>query len=68
MDKSIYVLAALLSGFGTSVWNTFSKKISDVYSALQLNFIDTILTFAVTLSISLIIREQWVAPDSLLYG
>jgi drug/metabolite transporter (DMT)-like permease len=63
MDKSIYVLAALLSGFGTSVWNTFSKKISDVYSALQLNFIDTILTFAVTLSISLIIREQWVAPE-----
>lgn len=63
MDKSVYVLAALLSGFGTSVWNTFSKKISDDYSALQLNLVDTVLTFAATLSLSLILKESWVAPE-----
>lgn len=58
-DKSIYVLYALISGFGTAVWNVFSKKISGNYSALQLNFADTLISCLISFAISFFIKEAW---------
>ena len=41
--SGLYIILAGLSGMATGIWNTFSKKVSDKYSALQLNFVDLFL-------------------------
>lgn len=61
-EKIWYIVAALVSGLGVAVWNTFSKKISHLYPALQLNFLDNLIFFLMAFFISLFIREQWVLP------
>lgn len=59
----LYASLALLGGFGVSVWNTFSKKVSHSYSALQLNFLDTFNFILIEFFISLALREKWVKPE-----
>jgi len=61
--KSLYIFLALISGLGTAIWNTFSKKISRRYSALQLNFIDVFLVFIITFLFSLFVKEHWILPN-----
>ena len=63
LSLPIYMLAALISGFGTSVWNTFSKKISRDYSATQLNMSDNLFSLPIVLVVSLILKETWVLPS-----
>jgi len=63
IKSPIYDLFAFISGFGTSTWNTFSKKISGKYSVLQLNFLDFFISFVINIVISLAIREHWVMPS-----
>jgi drug/metabolite transporter (DMT)-like permease len=62
-EHLIYALYAFLGGIGNAVWCTFSKKVSDKYSSLQLNFLDTINFIIIPFSLSIIIREKWVAPQ-----
>ena len=62
-NKSIYILIALSSGLVASVWDIFSKKISHIYSATQLNFIDFGLFFVFTFIISITLKETWVMPE-----
>lgn len=56
----VYALLALFSGFSGSIWNTLPKKISHGYSATTLTFLDNAIGAAITLVVSLLIREQWV--------
>jgi drug/metabolite transporter (DMT)-like permease len=53
---------AFIAGVGTGTWNTFSKKISGRYSDIQLNFTDFSFSCVFMLALSLLFREQWVAP------
>jgi len=62
-EGAFYMLLAALSGCATAIWNTFSKKISDKYSALQTNFIDFVLVLLFTLICSVLRRELWVTPE-----
>lgn len=59
----LYATFALGGGFGVSVWNTFSKKVSHKYSALQLNFLDTLNFIAMEFIISIALQEKWVKPE-----
>lgn len=59
----LYATFALSGGFGVSVWNTFSKKVSGSYSALQLNFLDTLNFVIIEFCLSIILREKWVKPE-----
>ena len=59
----LYVFAAVISGIAYSVWSVFSKKVSDSYDPLQLNFVDFFLSFAFMTIISLLLRENWVMPE-----
>lgn len=62
LNKAIYIFAAIIAGLGSATWNTFSKKISGNYSALQLNFMDFLLSFIICFVISFFLKEQWVYP------
>jgi drug/metabolite transporter (DMT)-like permease len=57
-----YLWLAFGSGLGAGLWNTLSKKVSDSYSALQLNGLDFLITGLVTLLISLGFQEAWSWP------
>ena len=61
-DKFWYLVAALVSGIGASIWNTFSKKISHIYSAVQINFLDNLMFFLIALFLSLLLGEKWTYP------
>jgi drug/metabolite transporter (DMT)-like permease len=61
--KMLYSTIAFISGFGTAVWNTFSKKVSHAYSATELNFLDTLCFMGIMLIVSLLTNEKWVAPQ-----
>jgi len=61
-DLILFAGAAALSGVCTSLWNTMSKKVAK-YPPTQLNFLDFIISFIVVFFISLIAKEQWVAPQ-----
>lgn len=63
IEKSLYILAALSSGFGSAIWSVFSKKVSHTYSALQLNFLDFLLFFIMTFSLSVFLKEKWSMPS-----
>lgn len=58
-----YVVWALLGGVGAGVWNTFSKKVSDNYSATQLNGLDFAIFTLIMGSISLFQGETWSLPN-----
>lgn len=58
-----YLSLAFISGILASLWNTFAKKISEVYSATQLNFIDNLLFLIISLVLSLLLRERWVMVE-----
>jgi drug/metabolite transporter (DMT)-like permease len=58
----LYMGMAFIAGVGTGTWYTFSKKISGRYSDVQLNFTDFSFSCIFMLVLSLIFREQWVAP------
>jgi drug/metabolite transporter (DMT)-like permease len=58
----IYMGMALFGGLATAVWNTFSKKVSDKYAALQLNFLDFAISGVILAGLSLFMREPWTAP------
>lgn len=57
-----YVIWAFVGGMGAAVWNTFSKKISGIYSATQLNGLDFAIFTVMMLGLSLLAGETWVAP------
>lgn len=57
-----YMGMAFIAGVGTGTWYTFSKKISGRYSDIQLNFTDFSFSCIFMLILSLLFREQWVAP------
>lgn len=59
----LYATFALGGGLGVSVWNTFSKKVSHKYSALQLNFLDTLNFIAMEFILSIALQEKWVKPE-----
>lgn len=58
----LYMGVSFGGGIGFAIWNTFSKKISGIYSDIQVNFIDFFVNFVVMFCISLIVRETWVMP------
>jgi len=62
-SKLLYLSLAIVSGLGWTFWLAFAKKISGNYSALYLNFIDSFLSFAVYLIISVFLKESWVMPN-----
>ena len=69
LDKSIYLVLSAVGGITLSIWTVFSKKISGIYSNLQMNLIDSIFALSFPLSLSLILREQWSWPTlSWLWG
>jgi len=57
-----YLWLAFASGLGAGLWNTLSKKVSDGYSAIQLNGLDFLITGLVTLVISFGFKEAWSWP------
>jgi len=61
-SSSIYMLAALISGFGAAIWDSFSKKISGNYSATQLNMLDNFIDLPIMMLISFLLKETWVFP------
>lgn len=62
LGNPIYMTLALTGGVATAVWNTFSKKISGAYSAVQLNFLDMAFSGVFFLIGSLVFQESWVIP------
>lgn len=60
--KVLYMLFALMAGFGTAIWNVFSKKISGHYSDTQLNAMDFLLNIFFALIMSVVLHETWVMP------
>lgn len=58
LDKAVYVLAALLSGVLTGLWNTLSKKVSSKYPNFQLVCIDAFVAFVVGVLGALLVRES----------
>lgn len=62
LNPSIYMLAALISGFGSAIWDSFSKKISGNYSATQLNMLDNFIDLPILMLISFLLKETWVLP------
>ena len=60
----LYMLAAVISGISYSIWSVFSKKVSDNYNPLQLNFVDFFFSFTFMTIISLLLRENWVMPEA----
>ncbi|RJR16234.1 DMT family transporter [Candidatus Microgenomates bacterium] len=58
----VYLLLAFAGGLGSSFWNTLSKKISDNYSALYLNFLDFLAFGMICLIVSLVLGEKWTVP------
>lgn len=53
---------ALLAGLAFAIWNTLSKKIPSSIGATQVNFIDYIIGTVSIFIVSLLFKEQWVAP------
>lgn len=62
-NSGLYILLAALSGATGAIWNIFSKKVSDKYSALQLNFMDFVFFGSLVLILSILRGEVWVAPE-----
>jgi drug/metabolite transporter (DMT)-like permease len=62
LGSPFYMGLALVGGCGSASWNTFSKKVSGSYSALQLNFLDMFFTGIFFLVGSLVMRETWTIP------
>lgn len=58
----IFSATALISGSATSIYNTFSKKLSAKYSVSQLAFIDNFLSVFIGVFASIFLREQWILP------
>lgn len=62
LNPSIYMLVVLISGFGSAIWDSFSKKISGNYSATQLNMLDNFIDLPILMLISFLLKETWVLP------
>jgi len=62
-NNGLYILLAGLGGMATAIWNIFSKKVSDKYSALQLNFLDFLIVLVFTILFSILKKEAWVMPE-----
>jgi drug/metabolite transporter (DMT)-like permease len=58
-----YIWIALIGGVGAAGWNILSKKISDHYSATQLNGLDCLFVALITSVASLAMKEAWVMPS-----
>lgn len=59
----MYLLLGLIAGIGTAVWNIFSKKVSEYYSAIQLTFIDNLFSFILYAVLSVVLHEAWMMPN-----
>lgn len=57
--KFVYICMSFIGGVATAGWDTLSKKISGIYSNLQLNFFDFSFAAIIPLIISIIIKEPW---------
>lgn len=55
-----FVCLAVISGLAAPGWSAFSKKISSIYSNLELNVIDSLYAALFPFVISLFVREPWV--------
>ena len=62
-NSGLYILLAGLSGITGAIWNIFSKKVSDKYSALQLNFMDFVFFGSYVLILSILRAETWAIPQ-----
>ncbi|HUV42753.1 MAG TPA: DMT family transporter [Patescibacteria group bacterium] len=62
INKSKYLLFALIAGFSTGIWNTLSKKVSNKYSHIQLIFIDALLHVFLSLPLIFIWNEKLSFP------
>ena len=61
--SAFFAFLSLIAGCFTSVWNMFAKKISSSYSALQLNYLDMVVTAVTGIFISALIHERWIEPS-----
>jgi len=57
-----YFIVAFFAGIFGGIWNVIVKKVSNTYSALQLNFVDCVLAVPFSLGISLLFSEKWQVP------
>lgn len=61
-EHVVYAVSAFGGGIVGALWNTLAKKVSDTYSATQLNFLDFFGSMVVAGSLSLLFREVWTMP------
>lgn len=52
-----YFIVAIIGGIGGSLWSVFSRPITNNYSLKQLVVMDSMITFILALSISLLLHE-----------
>ena len=57
-----YLLISAVGGLATAGWFAFSKKISNIYSNLQINIVGSVFTTLLSLGISMILGEKWIVP------
>jgi drug/metabolite transporter (DMT)-like permease len=63
LGQAGYLWLAFGSGLMAAIWNVLAKKVSDNYSATQLNGLDFLIFGSITLLISLGLGEVWTWPN-----
>ncbi len=57
-----YLLISAVGGLATAGWFAFSKKISNIYSNLQINVVGSVFMTILSFMISILRSEQWLFP------